>query len=106
MSKHTPEPWKVIMNAPGFNWRVAQTEDRRTDITIGSLAHDDAQRIVACVNALARVTNPGAVPVLINACRHAIERLAALGHTAPGYVQATVDDLNGALRQLDKEATP
>lgn len=55
MTKHTPEPWKVAEVWYDF----MAVSDSGTEIFVqGTQA--DAERIVACVNAMAGITDPAA----------------------------------------------
>ena len=56
MSKHTKEPWELVKNANNelFN---GKSDECRWFIFEDCL-QKDAQRIVACVNALAGIDNP------------------------------------------------
>lgn len=65
MSDHAPEPWELY-SPGGIPQPALVTPDGTVWMRFNSLA--DAQRIVACVNALAGL-NPEAIPALVEALK-------------------------------------
>jgi hypothetical protein len=74
MTKHTPEPWKLLEDMPTWPQASTLAEPRHAVMNL-----DDYRRAVACVNALAGL-NPEAVPDVVAALRDMLdgyERLLA-----------------------------
>lgn len=75
---HTKEPWKTVPNNAidlmGISHRIVWSESNHYDVCYVTPGSDDnngnanAARIVACVNALAGISNPDALPELLAAC--------------------------------------
>lgn len=92
MSNHTPEPWTteanngIYLTLPNGDthlfpiiWSKKAGMDVAYIVPMDDTKHDDANRIVACVNALAGL-NPEAVPDVVAALRDMLdgyERLLA-----------------------------
>lgn len=95
--KWTPEQWHVI---PCPQWRNGLARiDRDPSVPWANFAEiayasrANAHRIVACVNALAGIEDPGAVAELVEAARLYAE------HDSPKYLRR----LRKALRDLDQK---
>lgn len=86
MSKHTPAPWEVVRDYGGRADFVGspETKVKVCHFTIlnpmGEQSDVNAQRIVACVNALEGIDDPAAARVVLDspATLHAVDMLAAL----------------------------
>jgi hypothetical protein len=53
VSKHTKEPWEVVMNRNAMGHSIKRPDGG--SVVLGALNYEDARRIVACVNACAGI---------------------------------------------------
>lgn len=56
--KHTPEPWKVVININDKSTYAIDGSNPRSRYVADDLLEADADRIVACVNAMAGIEDP------------------------------------------------
>jgi hypothetical protein len=102
-TKHTPEPWAVagygtLIAKNGYDIALTNSGKFKT-----GNAHQDAARIVACVNNCAGI-NPAAVPGLVAA----LERVASLnehaGEIGAGMLMTIVTEARAALADAKGDA--
>jgi hypothetical protein len=95
MSGHTPEPWvsRAVVDRHDFNATAADVQGPHGEFVADCGSHEHAtangRRIVSCVNALAGVANPEAVPQMIEALRK-IEALKPEPFTFPADWQEQI----------------
>ena len=85
MTDHSPIPWRVTTLDEGDRYSSIIKTDKGTSIARiygEDMGRDNADRIVAAVNACAELDHPGRVAELVERCR---ELLAEQGDDAPDY---------------------
>lgn len=85
--KHTKEPWRVVSDVPVMaiysepeDYRVVQTVNQnnfntygKSRVDVGIYKQEDAERIVACVNACAGITNEVLEAGIVKGCIEIIQ---------------------------------